>query len=271
VRIQVTVHKSGFGTPGIAKQVAFATALAMNRTLDEGQVQERLGIAQRFTVRRPQFINRLVKRRRDDFARPDRLIARLRIEGPEGAEQRGMILGRHEIGGEHTGRATGVTDVVSQIAGYFFLPADVTRPSKQTSVQRALYPANLRLVARKDIVGTLQAKVHRTKSGRIQLKGKLRTFVLMERGTSRPLGIYQRDGGKGAPQERHYYRAPGTGRFVSIGARRKENDVQIVWTFNKRIHLSPRLQFFATQQANFDQRYAANFRGFMSFAVRTSR
>src|SRR4051812_22898085 len=152
MRIQIAVHKTGFGTEGIAKQVAFATALAMNRTLDEAQAEERIGINERFTLR-PRgraFINRLVKRRREDFATPQRLTARLRIEGPENDLDRAQILTRHEDGGTRSPSGGGGSiDPTYQTKGLFYIPTNVIRPTFPSEVPRRLYPANLRLTERR--------------------------------------------------------------------------------------------------------------------------
>lgn len=251
--IDVSVKKSGFGTPGIAKQVAFATYLTMNRTLDEGQLQQRAGIHQRFIVRNPRFIDNMVKRQRDDFATPQRLVARLRIIGPEGSEDRAQILTRHETGGERTtGKGGYSQDPVYHTAGYFYLPTRIIRGTPTAVIPRADYPTNLRLVPRHAIEGGMMAARSRTtRKGVIQLQGKRRTFVLFEPGDGAPIGIFQRHDGRKGKSER--------------------DDIVMIWNYRRSITLKPRLQFFATQQANFDERYDVNFRGFMSYAVRTAK
>lgn len=251
--IQIGVKKSGFGTAGIAKQTAFATALAMNRTLDEGQQAQRAGIHQRFIVRNPRFIDNMVKRQREDFATAKQLIARLRIIGPENSEARAQILTRHEDGGTRTtGRGGYSADPVYHTAGFFYLPTRVVRPTPTAVIPRADYPANLRLAPRRDISGgTLAPKTRSTKSGVVQLVGKRRTFVLFERGGTTPIGIFQRHDGVKGKSER--------------------DDIVMIWNYRRTITLKPRLQFFATQQANFDECYDVNFRGFMSYAVRTAK
>jgi hypothetical protein len=264
MRIQITVHKSGFGTDGIIKQVAFATALAMNRTLDEAQALERQGIAERFTLR-PRgraFINRMVKRRLDDFATPKRLTARLRIEGPENDVDRAQILTRHEEGGTRSPTSGGHSiDPTYQTKGLFFLPTPIIRPTFQSEVPRRLYPANLRLTERRDIVGKLNAKVRITRRGssadailgraKLQVQGKERTFILNAPGTDRPLGIFQRHDGKKGKSERE--------------------DIVMIWRFKRTVTTHPRLQFFSTVTTAIDRRYDQNFRGFISFASRTAR
>lgn len=264
MQIRIELRKTGIGTDGIAKQAAFATALAMNRTLDEAQEAERQGIAERFTLR-PRgraFINRLVKRRREDFATATRLTARLRIEGPEGDLDRGQILTRHEDGGTRQPTSGGYSiDPAYRIKGLFFVPTPIIRPSFPSEVPRRLYPANLRLTERRDVVGKLGARTRITRHGsaadalqgraRLQVQGKERTFILNAPNTDRPLGIFQRhDGKKG--------RSEGT-------------DIVMIWRFSRSVTTKPRLQFFPTTSTVIDRRYGTNFAGFISFAARTAK
>ena len=76
------------------QQLPFATMRAVNRTLEDVQAAERAHIARVFRVRRPDFINRLVKIGPGDFATKANLVGRVGIQGP-----RADILAKFELGG----------------------------------------------------------------------------------------------------------------------------------------------------------------------------
>lgn len=271
MKITWQVHTTGVGFAGFAKQNAFAVANAINRTLDEGQIAQRAGIHARFTLRgrAVSFIDRMVKRRREDFAQRDRVIGRLRIEGPEGDYGRGAILARHESGGVRTtGQGGASVDPRQRLAAYFYLPQRALRSSFASSVARRYYPANLRLMDRRDIDGTLPAQVHTTKRGKYQLKGKDRTFVIFSASGSGavPFGIFQRKGGRsGRATARH-------GKYED-GRRFGQRDPNLtkLWGFKRQVALKPRLQFVDTQRRTVTDRFAINYRGMLSAAIRTAR
>jgi hypothetical protein len=91
----VTVRRTGPKLTDVAaRQLPFATALAINRTLEEIQGAARAGIRERFTLRRPTFVERLVKINNADRARKDRLAGRVGIQGA-----RADLLTKFEAGG----------------------------------------------------------------------------------------------------------------------------------------------------------------------------
>lgn len=241
MRIAITLKKSGPGFAAVMKQQPFALANAINRTLEEAQAAQRGVVHTGFTVRNPGFIDRLIKIKTTDRARKDRLIGRLRIEGPQGDPDRGVVLSRHEEESTHT-RPGGPLNA-------FFIPADVLRPSRTSVVPRNLYPKNLRLMDRMAPSGMLYAKRHTTKRGIVQIKGKQRTFVLVERGTGsggdgRAFGIYQREG---------------------------PHDIQLLWLYARKLHLRPRLRFGETFVRTVNERLLINYRGMLASALRTAR
>jgi hypothetical protein len=269
MQLTIKIEKRGIGIAGIAKQSAFALANAFNRTLDEGQIAQRAGIHSRFTLRgrSAPFLDRLVKRRREDFATRERLVGRLRIEGPEGQAARAALLTRHELGGTRgTGQGGPSIDPRHSLAGYFYLPTKAIRPSFSAEVPRRIYPSNLRLVDRQDVSGVLPAKVHTTGSGKSQLRGKDRTFVIFSSGTHQPIGIFQRNGGRRGKATARY------GRFAD-GRRFAQRDPNLtkLWSFQRTVTTKPRLEFIQTQQANVDARLLINYRGMLSAAIRTAR
>ncbi|MDB4913736.1 MAG: hypothetical protein JWM95_1380 [Gemmatimonadetes bacterium] len=79
--IHFTVKRSGPTLKGVMKQIPFAVANTINRTLEEGQQAMRDKLPSEFKLRRPVFISRLVKIENADRARKDRLIGRMGIQG----------------------------------------------------------------------------------------------------------------------------------------------------------------------------------------------
>jgi hypothetical protein len=76
------------------QQLPFAVALAINRTLEEGQAGFRKTLPQHFTLRRKQFIERLVKIENRDRATKASPYGRMGIQG-----NRADILTKFEEGG----------------------------------------------------------------------------------------------------------------------------------------------------------------------------
>jgi len=93
-----------------ARHAKHALARAINETLDDGQSEQRRTLRSHFTLRRPQFIERLIKRERTDFANATKgLIGRLRVTGTgAGGRQVGDLLAKFEEGGTKEVRGTHV-------------------------------------------------------------------------------------------------------------------------------------------------------------------
>lgn len=253
MEIRFQLRTKGRGLSAMGKQAAYAMALTINRTLDEAQVQIRAGIRQRFTIRGRSagFIDRLVKRRREDVATKERMTGRLRIEGPEGDLARAKILTRHEEGGPRTVGIGYSIDPVTRMGGFFHIPTEILRHPFSASVERKMYPAHLGLTARRTIEGATVVPGHRrTRAGKDQIKGKQRTFVLFSP-SGRPWGIYQR--GDGTPGKTRNY------------------DIHLIWRFDRQITLKPRLQFFETGRETIQQRVPVNYPAFLRHALRTAR
>lgn len=235
-----------------ARQLPFAASLTLNRSAEEVQTRLRQEEYLKLTIRNPQFMERLVKIKGEDRATKSRLVARVRIEGPEGSERLGGLLARHIEGGVVTKPGGGYSiDPTFQVEGMQQIPTEVLRFPKSAIIPRRLYPTNLRIVSRKDVVGTLPAKVHKTATGKYQLKGKQRTFVLNVPGTNTPLGIFQR----------------GTG----AGGKTNRTDINLIWYFKKSITLKPRYPFYTLSDRVFTERFPVNWQGFWSYALATAK
>lgn len=222
------------------RQLPFAAANALNRSAQEVQTRLRQELYLKFTIRDPRFMERLVKIRRTDRATKDNLVARVRIEGPGGDENRASVLTRH----------IDPPALRHSLPDPFFIPTDALRYPKSAKVPRRMYPKNLRVMGRRDIVGTLPASTHVTSGGKVQIQGKRRTFVLFNK-SGVALGVYQR----------------GEGRR---GKTRRE-DIERIWVYKHSIHTRVNYPFYKLSDRVFRERWAVNIQGFLQSAIRTAR
>jgi hypothetical protein len=114
-----------------------------------------------------------------------------------------------------------------------------------------MYPKALRLEDRRDVDGsTLARQTRLTRAGKIQIAGKRRTFILKDN-TGRELGIYQRGEGRKGPT--------------------KPGDIQLLWSFTRRIVLKPQLHFAKTARRVYSTRFPVHFDRWFRVAMRTAR
>lgn len=81
------------------KQIPFAMSKALNDTANDAQKAIQDSLQQRFTLRRPDFIKRTIKRNREDFATKTKLEAVVRIDPTRD------MLAKFEDGGTKTPRS----------------------------------------------------------------------------------------------------------------------------------------------------------------------
>ncbi len=112
----------------LQRQIPFATAKALNDVANDAQRAIQGGLAQRFTLRRPDFILRTIKRERPaDFASKTSLVATVRVD------PRRDILAKFEEGGTKapvSGRAIAI-------------PTSQVRRTKAQLVQKSQRPRAL--------------------------------------------------------------------------------------------------------------------------------
>jgi len=271
IRLKVSIaHGPDF--KAMSKSARQALANGINRTLEEAQTAQRQSMARNF-VDRPGgvVLANMVKIAGRDRATPDNLIGRIRIIGPEGAENLSTLLTRHEDPPPVTTAGGGYSiDPSVRIGGFFYLPTKTIRPTFPAVIPRSLYPSNLRLVDRHDVVGILRAKVHTTGSGQMQLKGNKRTFVLFGANGGGPIGIFQRAGSKGKLGGRGRSKGRRT-LFVQGSGPRQSDDIQLIWAFRRTIHLKPRLHFYDIVPRTIGERLPVNYSGFVAAAMRASK
>lgn len=98
MRYDVTVDQKAVtkALKGLESQMPFAMSKALNDVANDAQRSIQDGLSQHFTLRRPEFIRKTIKRERDDFATKTKLEAVVRID-----PKRNM-LAKFEDGGTKT-------------------------------------------------------------------------------------------------------------------------------------------------------------------------
>lgn len=94
--IQVDAKDVIQGLKGLEGQMRFAMSKALNDTANDAQRAIQDSLSQRFTLRRPEFIKRTIKRERKDMATKDNLVAVVRIDPTRD------VLAKFEDGGTKT-------------------------------------------------------------------------------------------------------------------------------------------------------------------------
>ena len=224
-----------------ARQLPFAIANAMNRTMEEAQTAVKERIRMRgFTIRSgatDRWLTNQVKINRGERATKANLLVTLRIGSGAGAGNvdAGSFTGKsllafEEAGGERVGaRAIGT--------GGTFGPSIVVpiRTTPGEIIPRALYPINLGLVPRRQIAGGFS---HAT------LEGKRGTFAIST-GAGQGL-ILQRYG-------------PG------------KDDVRVLFLIRQHAHVAGRHFFYDVAKRVILERFAANLAGMYAAALKTAR
>lgn len=211
-------------------QLPFATSLAVNRTATVVRDAIRAHLQDAFTIRRPWVVQGIqVTHISDKHDNP--------ISATVSIDPQRAFLAKFEAGGTKSG------SLEIPIA----IPSAALRPSFTDIPPLALYPKNLRLLARHDVTGTLAATRRITKRGVVQIQGKQRTFVLDQTmfGVS-VAGVYQRVG-------------PGP------------HDIRLLWSYKQRIPIPARLQFSATALAAVEANWGKLYEAAFQQAVRTAR
>ena len=121
------------------RHVKYALARAINETLDNGQAESRRTLRSHFTLRRPTFIERLIKRERTDFAHAVKgLIGRLRVTGRgAGGREVGDLLAKFEEGGTKEVRGTHVALPVEAKRNKYDIITAANRPRRLIDKGRA--------------------------------------------------------------------------------------------------------------------------------------
>lgn len=203
------------------KRMAFAVVNALNKTAKAVQAEQRKRVRQTVTVRKTKFIDRTIAsiRKRgggSGFAsvKLGRYEARIAID-----DKPRLLLEKLEHGGERAPFTQGARRMAVPV------PGGPARRTQRSSVPREFTYRALRLRSssgkgrkRKTNV-TFSGSV--TRSGKLQWKGKNRTFVLHSTARAPEGGVFQRTG-------------PG------------RDDIRMVYSFRRKYRLRQRLQWMRT-------------------------
>jgi hypothetical protein len=117
----------------------------------------------------------------------------------------------------------------------FYVPTDDLRATDHSLIPAAMYPANLRLASKRSVTTYLAA----------QTKGKRRTFVIRSVNAN-ATGIYQRYG-------------------------KRPDEIRMIWRYENRITLKPRLRFIETATKVAQARFEENWSVALHHAIRTAK
>lgn len=237
------------------KQIPFALAIALNRTVEDGLAIARKEMQAKFIIRVPSFDLpplTLPKVWQATKTRPSAIFA---LGDSDGGRQgigarRSRIFSKFQDGGSKFAKNPDFPIAI---------PTRALRPNPQALVPRGAYPKNLRLGPRRDagnqIVPGLRKGKIRTLAGapigkrarkRQGLAGIGGTFTVNNKETGKPIGIFQRTG---------------------LG----KNDVKMIWAYKQSIHIPKRLDWVGIAQRTANARFQINFNGALAFAIRTGK
>jgi len=163
-----------------SKRLAYSTATAINKTMAEIQREERAELDRRFTIRKNDFMYRLIKI--FQFAKVPRMVTRQFLGQTFTGIDTGSVYG--EIGIDSSKKRVlldqfvegGFKDPIFGKSVAVPVTGSAARPSFSDPVTAALQISRLNL------------QPHVTKTGKVQWKGEQRTFMI------HGLGIFQRGG-----------------------------------------------------------------------------
>jgi hypothetical protein len=250
IAITVRTEKLLNGLPTIGRQqLPFGLSVGINKTLEDIQATQRRGIQQRFTLRKPSFVLGMVRIRKEDFAKKDNLVGRVRIGGftPDGKMHGkadfGALLVRHEPGGTFHG-------------GYF-VPTKAVRPSFSQLIEKTMRPWALGL-------WRTDRQIAARTMGEARRRGKQRTFSIVNR--EGQFLIFQRFGLRNSDIRRRVKKG-----LNPTAAERMDEGIRLLWARVPSIRLQPRLQFGDTARLIVRSRLANNVEAGMLRALRTAK
>ena len=207
----------------VSRQVPFATSRAINEALKSAQGIEQQHVLRSFTVRRPDFIIRTLKI--TQFADKRTLTGVLEVDPTRD------MLAKFEEGGRKT-----------PISGSALAVPIAVRRNKSDIVLRSMRIRNLGLTA------------HRTQGGKVQLKGKFRTFTIKG-----PQG--------GAVLQRVGRKPKGSDLASEISA----GSVRVLYAFKRSVPIRANLRFTENVSKAVVEQWPKFMTEAFDFAVRTAR
>lgn len=231
------------------KQMPFAVSVALNRTAEDGLAALRRVVPTEFTLRDKNLMDAVAPRQ---IARPNR-ASKANLSVILETEGKGRILDPFEFGKAKVQKSADAPVAV---------PTRNLRFTQTTVIPKKWYPHNLGLTPRSDPGGNKYyalgrgaiknklSPIKRTSTGKIQVKGKLRTFVLDPR-----YGMNVDEKARGV--------------YVRIGPSRE--DIRLLWSYREQVPRPKIFKFEDTVRKTVEARWVPNMEGAFAFALRTAK
>lgn len=254
IKIELPIKKFDKALTNYEKQSNFAMARAVNRTMEQRQLDEQEHIARTLKIRNGtarSYFRRVVQ-----FGRADRadhkvqpIAAQLRIIGGTEAARTdvfkrfGALVLRHADGGARTSDQLYRNQRNELSPEGFAIPAPGLRTATR-GVPRNLYPAAIGLTSRRAIEGGFH-------------------FANQYKGGKKKRGGFR----KGT---KYYFVKEGVGIFVreQLG---KHSEYDALWFFRRRITLKPELKLDSVFQGGLSDHLARNYAVMLADALRTAK
>ncbi|GAB1344784.1 hypothetical protein [Gemmatimonas sp.] len=256
------------------RQAVFASAVAINRTLEQKQAQLRAHVTSRLTIRNGkarQLFADVIRFGASDRAdvKRQQLSGRIVVLGGQ-TEARtnlfrrfGQMVIRHEQGGTVSSNALYRAQNNQLTVGGFAIPAPGLR-SATKAMPRALYPKNVGLSTRQAISGGTEF-ARQYKGGKKKRGGfkKDTRYYFVKEG----VGIFVRE-------QRRVAKGPRKGISMASASRGfmdKSSEYDAVWFFRPRIRLPRTLKIEETYIGGLEERFRVNYETALADALRSAR
>ncbi len=212
------------------QQLPFAISKAINATANNVRDTMRDELLMRFMVRRKPFIRSNVQVKKYSDKKEPTIYAEIGTGHPDGSD----LLAKFERGG---------TKVMKSALNPVIIPSTNIKRTPMSIPATEMYPHMLGLVQQRATIGVRKLRTHRTRTGKIQIKGVRRTFVIGEPG-AKVWGVFQRTSKK---------------------------KIRLLWTYKQSVPITARLGFVKTAVAVVEARWPANFDAAFAQAIATAR
>lgn len=215
------------------RQLPFALSRAINATAKSVRDTMLDELRLRFIIRKQQFARRAIDVTQMSNKNQTVIQATVSTVVPFPTQSRD-VFGKFEEGGR-------------KVAANPYFPNIIPTPSLRRSPTSlppmGMYPSRLGLTPVRSFIGNRAPKWHKTASGKTQIKGANRTFVLGDSG-DRYWGVYRRTG---------------------------KRTIKRIWIYRSVVPIPKRLGFRSTATAVVERVWQANFEDAFAQAIQTAR
>jgi hypothetical protein len=232
ITVQVDVSDADKLCAGAQRQLPYAISRAINATANDLRDTMRQEVMLRFMVRagHQAFIQKSIQVKSYSDKSQAVIAAEVGTGFPGGRD----LLGKFEAGGQKR--------MVDPYAPPH-IPTPTLRRSPASNVPQAMYPSTLGLVPVRTTIGVRIPRWHKTASGKLQIKGARRTFVIGEPGAD-VWGVFQRTG---------------------------KRTIHMIWLYRQMTPVPARLGFVKTAESVVATRWPPNFEAAFAQALATAR